>query len=64
MEGVQVYNEDQIALVVPDLSHFVGRVLIILGTPSISHVVNVIEWEIDALVMPWANALVAHLLLV
>ena len=34
-----------------------------LGPPTISCVVNIIkEREIDALVMPWANAKVAHLL--
>ena len=33
------------------------------GTPTISHVVNVMkEREIDALAMPWANARVVHLL--
>ena len=38
---------------------------VILGTPTISWVVNVmIEVEIDALVMPWVNARVVHLLLV
>ena len=62
VDGVQGYNEDQIALVVPDLSNFVAWVPSILGTPTISHVVNVMkEREIDALVTPWANAQVAHL---
>ena len=38
---------------------------IIFGTPTISHIVNVMkEKEIDALATPWANARVAHLLLV
>ena len=65
MEAVQGYNEDQIALVVPDLLNFVAWVPIILGTPTISHVVNVMkEKEVDALAMPWANTWVAHLLLV
>ena len=64
MEGVQGYNKDQIALVVPDLLNFAAWVPIILGTPTISHVVNVIKEEIDALAMLWANAWVAHLLLV
>ena len=37
----------------------------ILGTPTISQVINVMkEVEVDALVMPWANARVVHLLLV
>ena len=63
MEGVQGYKEDQIVLVVPDLLNFVAQVPIILGTPTISHVVNVMkEREIDALAMPWANAQVGHLL--
>ena len=63
VDGVQGYNEDQIALVVPDLSNFTQRILIILGTPTISHVVNVMKGrEIDALATPWVNARVAHLL--
>ena len=33
VEGVQGYNEDQIALVVLDLSNFAAWVPIILGTP-------------------------------
>ena len=63
MDGVQGYDEDQIALVVPDESKFMELIPIILGTPTISHVVNVMkEREIDALAMPLANARVAHLL--
>ena len=55
----------QIALVIPDLSHFTERTPVILGTPIISCIVNVMkEREIDALAMPWENAMVAHLLLV
>ena len=63
MDGVQGYDEDQIALVVPDLSNFAEQIPIILGTPTISHIVNVMkEREIYTLVTPWANARVAHLL--
>ena len=59
------YNEHQIALVRPDPSNFVARVLVILGTPTIGQVVSVMkEAEMNALAMPWANARVAHLLLV
>ena len=36
VEGVQGYDKDQIALVVPDLSDFTVWVPIILGTPTIS----------------------------
>ena len=43
VDGVQGYNEDQIALVVPDLSKFVKRIPIILGTPTISRIVNVMK---------------------
>ena len=57
MDGVQGYDEDQIALVFPDLPNFVARLPVILGTPMISHIVNMImEKEIDALAMPWVNA--------
>ena len=63
VEGVQGYNVDQIALVVPDLLNFAAWVPIILGTPTVSCAVNVMkEREIDALAMMWANAQVAHLL--
>ena len=63
VDGVQGYDEDQVALVIPDLSNFVAWIPVILGTPTISRVINVIkEAEIDALAMLWANARVAHLL--
>ena len=65
VDGVQVYDEDQIALVILDVSNFAARVPAILGTPTISCIVNVMkEKEMDALATPWANARVAHLLLV
>ena len=63
VDGVQGYDKDQIALVIPDESKFEEWVPIILGTPTISHMVNVMkEKEIDALAMSLANARVAHLL--
>ena len=62
VDGVWGYNEDQIALVIPDFSNFETRVPVILGTPTIGRVVNVmIAAEMDALAMPWANARAAHL---
>ena len=65
VDGVQGYDEDQIALIIPDFSHFANRVPIILGTPTIGQVVNVMkEAEMDDLAMPWANARAAHLLAV
>ena len=65
VDGVQGYDEDQIALVILDLSNFVAQIPIILGTPTISQVINVMKKaKIDALAMLWANARVVHLLLV
>ena len=63
VDGVQGYDEDQIALVIPNFSNFVAQIPVILGTPTISQVINMMkEVEVDALVMPWANARVVHLL--
>ena len=63
VDGVWGYDEDQIALIIPDFSHFVNRVPIILGTPTIGRVVNMMrEAEMDTLATPWANARAAHLL--
>ena len=63
VDGVQGYDEDQIALVIPDLSNFAAWIPVILGTPTISHIINVMkEMEIDALAMPGVNARVAYLL--
>ena len=63
MDGVQGYDEDQIALVIPDLSNFMARVPLILGSPTISCIVSIIEEkEIDALATPLENAWVANLL--
>ena len=36
VDRVQGYDEDQIALVIPDLSNFVAQIPVILGTPTIS----------------------------
>ena len=65
VDGVWGYDEDQIVLVIPDFSNFATRVPVILGMPTICHVVNVMrEVEIDALATPWVNARAAHLLAV
>ena len=57
VNGVWGYDEDQIALIIPDYSNFATRVPIILGTPTIDRVVNMMrEAEMDTLAMPWANA--------
>ena len=65
VDGVWAYDEDHIALVILDFSNFATRVPVILGTPIIGWVVNVMrEVEMDALAMPWANTRAAHLLAV
>ena len=64
VDGVQGYDEDQITLVILDLSDLAAWVPMNLGTPMISHVVNVIKEEIDALATPWVNTWVAYLLVV
>ena len=65
VDRVQGYDKDQIALVILDLSNFVAWLPIILGTPLISHIINMIkEKEIDALLMPLVNAWVAYLITV
>ena len=65
VDGVQGYDKDQITLVIPDLSNFAIQVPVILGTPMISCIMNVIkEKEIDALSTPWVNVQVAYLLAV
>ena len=63
VDGVQGYDKDQIALIILDFSNFVVRVPIILGTPTIGQVVNIMrETEVDALATLRANARAAHLL--
>ena len=63
VDGVQGYGKDQIALVIPNLSNFVAQIPVILGTPTISQVINMMkEAEVDALAMLWVNARVVHLL--
>ena len=63
VDGVWDYDKDQIALVILDFSNFAAQIPVILGTPTISQVVNVMkEAEVDDLVMLWVNARVAHLL--
>ena len=65
VDRVQGYNEDQIALVIPDFSNFATRVPVILGTHTIGQVINMMrEAEMDALPTLWANARAAHLLAV
>ena len=50
VDGVQGYDEDQIALVILDFSNFATRVPVILGTPTIGRVVNIMK---EADMDPW-----------
>ena len=64
-DGVQGYDEDQIALVIPGLSSFMAQVPVILGTPMISCIMNMIkERDIDALATPRVNTQVTYVLAV
>ena len=65
VDRFQGYDKNQIALLIPDLSNFAAQNPVILGTPTISCIINAMnETEIDALAMPWVNAREAHLLVV
>ena len=57
IDGVGGYNEDQTALVIPDLPKFTSRVPATLGTPMIGRVINAMkESKPNSLVTPWVNA--------
>ena len=43
VEGVWGYDEDQVALVRPDSTGFGSQVPVILGTPTINQIINVIK---------------------
>ena len=50
VEGVWGYDEDQVALVIPDPTDFGSQVPVILGTLTINQIINMIkENEIDEL---------------
>ena len=63
VRGVAGYDKDAVFLVVPDESNFGQRVPLVMGTCTISRLINVIhESEIDNLAMPWSTASLAQLL--
>ena len=50
VKGVWGYDENQVALVIPDSATFGTQVPVTLGTPTINQIINVIkESEIDEL---------------
>ena len=63
VEGVKDYSEDQVALVILDLTTFGSRVPVTLGTPTINQIVNVIkESEVDGLSVPLNRSRISCLL--
>ena len=53
VDGVEGYNEDQIVLVIPDLTKFASRAPVTLGTLMIGRVINVMkESKLNALATP------------
>ena len=63
VEGVWGYDEDQVALVIPDPSDFGSRVLVTLGTLTINQIINVIkESEIDEMLVSLNRSRISHLL--
>ena len=66
VEGVQVYNEDQVALLIADPTDFGSQVPVILGTSDHQWIINVIkETEIDELsvsLMGWEYPTCCHVI--
>ena len=63
VRGIAGYDEGAVFLVVPDESDFGQRVPLVVGTCTISRLINVIcESEIDSLTMPWSTMRLARLL--
>ena len=63
VEGVKGYNEDQVALVIPNLTTFRSRVPVTLGTPTFNQIMNVIkESEKDELSVSLNGSRISHLL--
>ena len=63
VEAVQGYNEDQVALVIPDSTGFGFQVPVTLGTPTINHIINVIKQsEINKLSVSLNRSRIAQLL--
>ena len=63
VEGVWGYDEDQVALVIPDSPGFGSQVPITLHTPTINQIINMIkESEIDELLVFLSGSRMAWLL--
>ena len=63
VRGIAGYDEDAVFLVVPNEFDFGGRVPLVVGTCTVSRLINVIrESEIDNLTTPWSTARLVRLL--
>ena len=63
VQGIAGYDEDAVFLVVSDESDFGQRVPLVVGTCTISRLINIIcKSEIDNLVTPWSTARLVQLL--
>ena len=63
VQSIAGYDEDVVFLVVPEESDFGWRIPLVVGTCTISRMINVIqESEIDSLAMPCSTTRVARLL--
>ena len=64
VEGVKGYDEDQVALVIPDLTTFGLRDLVTLVTPTINQIMNMIkENKIDGLSVSLNGSRIPYLLI-
>ena len=60
IEGLPLYNEQQVIFVLDDPSGFSARIPVILGTPTINRVIQTMkEMEIQEAPMEWQAARVA-----
>ena len=63
VERVQGYNEDQVALVIPDPTYFGSQLPVTLGILTINWIINVIEEsETDELSVLLSRSRISHLL--
>ena len=63
VQDIAGYDEDAVLLVVPDELEFARRIPLVIGTCTISRIINVIwESEIEHLSMLWATARMVRLL--
>ena len=61
IEGISSYNEEQVILVVDDESAFARKVTIILGTPTLHHIINCMkESEMEKAPPEWENVCLGY----